>query len=94
MTGKMVHLRIPEDLFARLQNLRSEFGFQTDQEYIRTAIRRMNEELEKKKIIAYLEKHKGSIERIERMDDVQREKFFEEFAKKDSSEIFRKYGLD
>ena len=94
MTGKMVHLRIPEDLFERLQNLRSEFGFQTDQEYIRAAIRKMNDELEKKKIIEYLEKHKGSIERIERMDDLQREKFFQEFSKKESSEIFRKYGLD
>ena len=90
----MVHLRIPEDLFERLQNLRSEFGFQTDQEYIRTAIRKMNDELEKKRIIEYLEKHKGSIERIERMDDLQREKFFQEFSKKESSEIFRKYGLD
>jgi Arc/MetJ-type ribon-helix-helix transcriptional regulator len=94
MTGKMVHLRIPEDLFERLQNLRSEFGFQTNQEYIRAAIRKMNEELEKKKIIEYLEKHKGSIERIERMDDLQREKFFQEFLREESSEIFRKYGLD
>jgi Arc/MetJ-type ribon-helix-helix transcriptional regulator len=94
MTGKMVHLRIPEDLFERLQNLRSEFGFQTNQEYIRAAIRKMNEELEKKKIIEYLEKHKGSIERIERMDDLQREKFFQEFSREESSEIFRKYGLD
>jgi Arc/MetJ-type ribon-helix-helix transcriptional regulator len=94
MTGKMVHLRIPEDLFERLQNLRSEFGFQTNQEYIRAAIRKMNEELEKKKIIEYLEKHKGSIERIERMDDLQREKFFQEFLREESSEIFRKYGLN
>lgn len=94
MAGKLVHLRVPKELYARLQKLRSEFGFQTDQEYIRTAIRRMNEELEKKKIIEYLDKHKGSVERIERMDDVQREKFFEEFTKRDSSEIFRKYGLD
>ena len=53
----------------------------------------MNEEL-KKKVIAFLKDHKGTIEKIERMDDEQREKFFEEFAEKDGSEIFKKYGLD
>jgi len=94
MTSKLVHLRIPKELYEPIQKLRSEFGFQTDQEYIRAAIRKMNEELEKKKAIAFLEDHKGTIEKIERMDDEQRKKFFEEFAKKDSSEIFIKYGLD
>jgi len=55
--------------------------------------KRTNEELEKKKLTESLEKHKGSIEKIERMSDKQREKFFEEFEKKDSSKIFKKYGL-
>lgn len=54
----------------------------------------MNEEFEKKKLIELLEKHKGSIEKIERMNDGEREAFFEKFVKKDKSEIFRKYGLD
>lgn len=59
-----------------------------------TAIKRMNEEREKKELIELFEKHKGSIESIERMSDEQRETLFGEFEKKDSSEIFRKYGLD
>lgn len=52
---------------------------------------RLNEEREEKKLIKLLEKHRGSIGCIERMGDEQREKFFEEFEKKNSSEIFRKY---
>lgn len=64
MPSKMVHLRIPDELYAKIEDLRSKFGFQTEQEYIRAAIRRMNEELEKKELIELLEKHKGSIEKI------------------------------
>jgi len=89
----MVDLPIPEELYAKIEDLRSKFGFQTEQECIRAAIKRMNEELEKKESIELLEKHKGSIEKIERMSDEQREVFFEEFEKKDSSQILRKYGL-
>ena len=51
----------------------------------------MNDKSEKK-FIGLLEKRKGTIERIERMSD--EEKKIWGYVKKDSSDIFREYGLD
>jgi Arc/MetJ-type ribon-helix-helix transcriptional regulator len=94
MASKMVHMRIPEELHLKIQRFCSEFGFQTEQEYIRTAIRKMNEEFEKRELIELLERHKGTVEKIERMSGEEKERFFEEFMKEDNSEIFREYELD
>lgn len=93
-TNKLLHIRIPENLYGKAEKISEIFGFSTTQEFFRDSLRKSIERYEKKMTIKKLELLKGSEKNIKTMTKQERNKFFEEFAKKDTSDIFRKYGPD
>ncbi|MBC8501446.1 MAG: hypothetical protein ISS25_04245 [Nanoarchaeota archaeon] len=93
-TNKLVHMRIPENLYGKAKKLSEIFGFSTTQEFFRDSLRKSIENYEKEMIIKKLELLKGSEKKIRRMTKQERNKFFEEFAKRDTLDAFWKYGLD
>lgn len=94
MQGKLVHLRVSEALYASMKELAGSFGFQGVSDFLRDSARKNIEEYEKKQSIERLRKLKGSVKGIKRLSDAEKERVFKEYLKKDTSDIFRKYGID
>jgi len=92
--NKLLHIRIPENLYGKAKKLSEIFGFSTPQEFFRDSLRKSIENYEKEMIIKKLELLKGSEKKIRRMTKQERNKFFEEFTKKKTLDAFRKYGVD
>lgn len=92
--GKMVHLRVSDVAYRQAGAMAKGFGFGNVQEYIREAVRRMNEEYETTLAIRQLKKLQGSAPPAKRMTREERRKHAEEFIKTDHSDIFRKYGFE
>ena len=94
MTNKLVHLRVSDKLYRDSQEIVRENGFNSIQEFIREAVRKKVEEFQTMMAVRRLEKLKGSVKGIKRMTKEERDKLFEEYVKKNPSEIFRKYNLN
>mgnify|MGYP001246625599 FL=1 len=92
--NKLLHIRIPENLYKKADNLSEVLGFSTIQEFFRDSLRKSIEIHEKQAIIKKLQLLKGYEGKINRLNKKERDRLFEEFIKKDSSEILRKYRLD
>ena len=94
--GKMVHLRMSETLFEDSSRIAEESGFDSLQEYFRNALREINHEYRKRKALRLLEKNfgRGKGKPIKTLTKEEQRQLFLEFEKKDTSDIFRKYGFD
>lgn len=90
--GKMVHLRIPDTLYVESEKYAKEFGFHSLQEYVRNAVRTLNEEYKKKHALYLLEKNYGRGKGTKRMTKEERQAWAEEQIKKDPSDVFRRIG--
>jgi len=92
--NKLLHIRMPDNLYGKAQRLSEVFGFASIQEFFRDSLRKSVESYEKSMILGKLELLRGSEKNIKRMTKEERNRFFEEFAKADTSDIFRKYNID
>ena len=89
-----ISLKLEKTFLRDMEKTMKNHRYSTKTEFIREAIRDKLTNLEKEDIIQKLVKLKGSEKNIKRMTKQERNRFFEEFIKKDTSDIFRKYGLD
>ena len=87
-------MKLEKTFLRDIEKTMKNHRYSTKTEFIREAIRDKLTNLEKEDIIQKLVKLKGSEKNIKRMTKQERNRFFEEFIKKDTSDIFRKYGLD
>ncbi|MBU1120529.1 hypothetical protein KJ660_01510 [Candidatus Micrarchaeota archaeon] len=94
MANKLIHLRVSDKLYSDSREIVKENGFNSIQEFVREAMRKTAEEFQTKMAIRRLKKLQGSVKGIKRMTKEERNKAFEEYAKKNPSEVFGKYGLD
>lgn len=95
--SRMVHLRIPETIYARSQTIVKENGFVSIQEFLRNALRDAIDKIETQMAIERLRKLKGSVKGIKRLTEAERTRAYEEAIKmtpEQTLELFRKYGLD
>lgn len=89
-----ISLKLEKTFLRDMEKTMKNHRYSTKTEFIREAIRDKLTNLEKEDMIQKLVKLKGSEKNIKRMTKQERNRFFEEFIKKDTSDIFRKYGLD
>jgi len=97
MASKMVHLRIPGELYAQSQTVVKEKGFASIQEFIRNMMRNGIEEIKTQMAIERLRKLKGSVKGIKRPTEAEREEAFQDFLRmtpKERSDLFREFGLE
>lgn len=97
MANKMVHLRVPEALYAQSQTIVKEKGFASIQEFIRNMMRNGIGEIKTQMAIERLRKLKGSVKGIKRLTEAERTKAYEEAIRmtpEQTLELFRKFGLD
>jgi len=94
MANKLVHLRVSDKLYKDSIEIVRESGFNSIQEFIREAVRKTVEDFQTRMAIRNLRKLQGSVKGIKRMTKEERDRLFEEYAKKNPSEIFRKYDLN
>lgn len=93
-SNKLVHLRVPRQLYADSQEIINALGFSNIQEFARDALRRAVHEYKVQAAIRRLEKLKGSVKGIKRLTDEERRQVYLKFiADPNRSDIFRKYGL-
>ncbi len=95
--SRMVHLRIPSELYAQSQGIVKEKGFVSIQEFIRNMMRNGIGEIRTQMAIERLRKLKGSVKGIKRLTEAERTKVYDEAIKmtpEQALELFRKYGLD
>ena len=97
MASKMVHLRIPGELYAQSQTVVKEKGFASIKEFMRNAMRNDIEKAKTQMAIERLRKLKGSVKGIKRLTEAERTKAYEEAIRmtpEQTLELFRKFGLE
>lgn len=95
MANKLIHLRVPTNLYKKAAEISKEGGYRNVQDVALESLRKTAMEYCRQRALKTLEaefgKYKGKIKRLTREE---REKIFEEFAAdKNRSDIFGKYGL-
>jgi len=92
-SGKMVHLRIPGNVYADLEKAEKSLCFDSIQTLIKDLLRNFVLEIRRKEALDWLEKHKGAMRgKIRELSVQEREKLSHEYIS-DKSDIFRKYGF-
>lgn len=90
----MVHLRIPGTVYAELEKAEKSLCFDSIQTLIKDLLRNFVLEIHRKEALDWLEKHRGVMRgKIREISVQEREKLVQEYLKKDTSNVFRKYGL-
>lgn len=91
MVAKSVHLRLNAELYKQIKILEQSLGFSNIQEFIKDAVRHTIEEYKDRVIIKRLKALQGNAKSKKNL--LSRKKAFEEYLKKDPSEILRKFNL-
>jgi Arc/MetJ-type ribon-helix-helix transcriptional regulator len=86
-----IHLRLTKELAKQISSIEKQFGFNSAQEFIRTAIRNTIDEYEKRQALRGLKKLYGTAKL--KKNRLSKKEVFERFLKKKPSDTFRKYGL-
>ena len=86
-----IHLRLTKELAKQISSIEKQFGFNSAQEFIRTAIRNTVDEYEKRQALRGLKKLYGTAKL--KKNRLSKKEWFKEYLKKDPSEIFRKFDL-
>ncbi len=97
MTNKMVHLRIPSELYAEGKEVVRHMGFGSVQELIKDALRKAVQDYRKEIALKHLAQMKGSVKGIKRLTKEERNALALEFIKMSDAErssLFREFGLD
>jgi hypothetical protein len=93
-SGKMVHLRIPGNVYADLEKAEKSLCFDSVQNLIKDLLRNFVLEMHRKEALEWLEEHKGSVKGpIKPLSSKEREELLKRYLKEDTSDVFRKYGL-
>lgn len=69
-----IHVRIPRNILEEVKEFSNDFGYSSEQEYFREALREKIDKDRKKKIINELWKLKGSAKQIRKMTREDKEK--------------------
>jgi hypothetical protein len=95
MANKMMHIRMPEQLFLQSKALAKELGFSNTQEFFRNSVRNAIQEYENKILFKKLKALQGSSPPTRRLTHKEREELIYEFLeeKKNGRDIFKEYGL-
>lgn len=92
---KLVHLRLPDQLLLDSEKIVDEGRYSTLSEFIKESPRKAVDEYKHRKALYLLEKNfgrgKGKVRPLTHKD---REEAAEELINTDTSNIFRKYGLE
>ncbi len=97
MANKLIHLRVPDNLYKKAAEISKEGGYRNVQEFTLESIRKTAQEYYRQKALKALDEEFGKYKgKIKRLTKEEREKIFEEFIeeKKRGLNIFRKYGFD
>ncbi|MBI2529689.1 MAG: hypothetical protein HYW05_00915 [Candidatus Diapherotrites archaeon] len=97
MANKMVHLRVPAELYLQSLTIVKEKGFASIQEFMRNAMRNFIDKWETEMAIERIRKLKGSLKGVKPLTEAEREKAFRDFLKmtpKQRSDLFREFGLE
>lgn len=92
---KLVHIRLPTQLYDAAKNVSDISGFSTVQEFLRNAIRNAVDEHEKRLALKKLYALKGSVKEIKRMSDKEKQLLAETLVEKRKKgyDVFSKYSL-
>lgn len=92
MEGKLIHLRIPNDIYKHLKETGKVLYFSNVQDLIREILRRYILEVQKREIIKWLAKSKGTLkEKIKKLTKKEKDELIKEYLSK--SNIFGEYNL-
>lgn len=97
MANKMVHLRVPGNLYADSREIVEDSGFGSIQEFIKESMRKMVYEYKKQVALMHLRQLKGSLKPSRRLSTEERNVLAREFVKQSRSErlkLLREFGLD
>lgn len=93
MESKSIKLTLPIKLFEEGTKLVNEFGYSNIQDITLEGLRKELTELKKQRALINLKKNFRSV-KTKPLTEEQKEKIAEEYIKKDTSNIFKKYKLD
>jgi Arc/MetJ-type ribon-helix-helix transcriptional regulator len=95
MNTKSIHVRLPNKVFKEAQEIVEEGLFSSLNEFIKDSVRRGIDEYKKKKALAVLARHYGSV-KAESLSEEEREKIFREFLqeRKFDKDLIKELGLD
>lgn len=90
----MVHLRIPENVYSKLERTSRTLYFDSVQGLIKDVLRSFILETNRKEALEWLDKNKGILKgKTKEISRKEREELLKKYLKEDTSDIFRKYNL-
>lgn len=95
MENKLLHLRVPNPLYKKINTLVHKRGFRNAQDFTLDALRKsVFSKMTTEEAIAELRKSQGSMKNIKRLTHEEREKIAREMTPEKELQLLREFGLD
>lgn len=92
-SGKMIHLRVPENVYSKLEKTSRNLYFDSVQGLIKDVLRSFILEMNREEALEWLEKNKGAMKgKTTGLQKGEREALTQKYINS-NSDIFRKYNL-